>query len=51
MRVICRVCGKEFDWNSEDIFVAPSGYSVDFTCRECLKNSRKYRKDKIALDR
>ena len=51
MKVLCHICGKEFDWSSEDIFVQPYGYTIDFTCRECLKMTRKYRKEKISLKR
>lgn len=53
MQVICRKCGREFDWDSTDIFMVPSsyGYGLDFECRDDLKNSRGYKKGKIQLKR
>lgn len=51
MKVFCDTCKKEFDWDSEDIFMHPYGYTIDFTCRDCLKESKKYQKGKITLQR
>jgi hypothetical protein len=49
MKIICRKCRNEFDWNSDDIFVQPSGYTIDFTCRNCIKETRSYKKNKLGL--
>jgi hypothetical protein len=53
MQVICRKCGKEFDWDSPDIFMLPAQYSygLDFECRDDLKNTRAYKKGKTTLKR
>jgi len=51
MKTICYKCGNEFDWDSEEIFVQPYGYTVNFICRDCLKLSRKYKQEKIFLKR
>jgi hypothetical protein len=54
MQVICRKCGREFDWDSPDIFMVPSSYGyggLDFECRDDLKNSRAYKKGKMQLKR
>jgi len=51
MKVLCCYCRKEFDWNSQDIFVQPSGTGIVFRCRDCLKDTRAYKKDKITLQK
>ncbi|MBN1860505.1 MAG: hypothetical protein JW840_03490 [Candidatus Thermoplasmatota archaeon] len=51
MKVLCKRCGNEFDWESIDIFVHPDGYTMNFTCRECLKQTRLVKKGKIQLKR
>ncbi|MBN1280411.1 MAG: hypothetical protein JXA00_02050 [Candidatus Thermoplasmatota archaeon] len=49
MKVLCKVCKQEFDWQSNDIFMHPDGYTMSFTCRHCLKHTRAYQKGKLSL--
>jgi len=49
MKVLCKRCGNEFEWESSDIFVQPDGYTINFTCRDCIKETRLYIKGKISL--
>jgi len=49
MKVLCKRCGNEFEWASSDIFVQPDGYTMNFTCRDCIKKTRLYKKGKISL--
>ena len=53
MQVLCRKCGREFDWDSPDIFLVPSsyGYGLDFECRDDLKKRRPYKTGKLTLKR
>ncbi|HUS98701.1 MAG TPA: hypothetical protein VMY59_00080 [Candidatus Thermoplasmatota archaeon] len=49
MNVLCKRCGNEFEWESNNIFVQPEGYTMNFTCRDCIKQTRLYKKGKISL--
>jgi ribosomal protein S27E len=49
MKVLCKRCGHEFEWESCNIFVQPDGYTMNFTCRDCIKETRLYKKGKISL--
>jgi len=49
MKILCKRCGSEYEWESPDIFMHPEGYSINFTCRDCLKQTRPYTKGKISL--
>jgi ribosomal protein S27E len=49
MKVLCKRCGNEFEWESSNIFAQPDGYTINFTCRDCLKETRLYKKGKISL--
>ncbi len=49
MKVLCRRCGNEYEWESQDIFLHPDGYTINFICRDCLKQTKPYKKAKISL--